>query len=444
MQNVDGVKIPKEFNWVDFTDPNFNKAFKMCYHGTDNLFIQSRAGGGKSLLIKIISSMMNNVVVLSTTGTTAVELCSEKIAAKTVHSFLSLPPVPVIRPEDLCNMSHKNKRVLNKAEIIIIDEASMMSNNLFDMMCQKIQILRQDRDIPRLILFGDVMQLPPVLQTNDKIVVDYFNKEYNGKIMFFNSHYFKCLQFKTIYLRKSYRQEEQEFSDRLFEIGFNEHTQETIDYFNQRVISRPEFENKFNQYVFMSPTNAMVDKENNAYIQKLIGKTEIYKASMSKSYPRGKTLNDDEVIIKEGAQVMCLVNNYSPDEEKNYTNGMIGEVTDLNKDEVKIKMSNGKEKVIGKSTLYLYNIEVRNNRIEYIPEHWYKQIDCRIARGITVHKSQGKTLDAAYVAIQNWVPQSLVYVALSRLKSLDGLGLARPLNLSDITVNQEAYEFLTC
>lgn len=436
--------LPDEYSWIDTSNRPFNDALTTALNTDRFLFVSGKAGSGKSLLIKIISTMIKNTIVLSTTGTTAMELCTDKIAAKTIHSFMSLPPIPVMQQNDLFFISHKSKQLLNKAELIIIDEVSMMSNHLFDTLCKKIERHRYDHQIPRMILFGDVMQLTPVIDSN-KIVRDFYDAEYNGKVMFFNSHYFKQLNFKTVYLRKSFRHEEEDFADHIREIGFRDHTQETLDYFNQRVMPLKDFEKIHKHYIYMSPTNRVVDKVNSDYIKTLSGKNHIYVASMSKNYPKDKKPNSDSVEIKVGSQVMCLMNAADwKDATKFYTNGMIGEVIGLEPECAIIRLADGQERNIGKSTLNLYDMQLDSNgNIEYKPIAWYKQIDCKIARALTCHRSQGKTFNAAYMSLQGWIPEGITYVGLSRVRTLGGLGLSRPLRESDIVVNEESYEFLT-
>jgi len=442
---MSNITLPQEYNWVDLSNKHFYDALDYSINSNRNIFCQAAAGYGKSLLIKLIASLKKNVVVLSTTGTTAMELCSDKIAAKTIHSFLSIPPVPIFRSHDLLNISPKNRKILNSANVIIIDEVSMMSNNLFDFICEKIVLKRDDHEIPQLILFGDVMQLSPVIE-NNQIVKDFYDKEYDGKVMFFNSKYYNTLNFKTLFLRKSYRQTDEDFSNHLFEIGYKDHTKETLDYFNQRVMSLKQYEQQHRQYIYMTPTNKIVDKINDDYIRTLTGKAQTYKATMSKGFPTEKQLNATEVIIKLGAQVMCLMNSIDyKDTGVSYSNGMIGEVINLDSNCVTIELVDGTQRNIGKSTLNTYELKVNSNgNIEYESSGWFKQIDCKISRAITIHKSQGKSIDAAYVSLQNWIPNGLTYVALSRLRSLDGLGLSRPLVESDIKINEESYEFLTC
>lgn len=444
MQNIDNIIVPDKWDWVDFSNNYFRIAFNKCIESSNNIFLQARAGSGKSLLIKLISSLKKNVVVLSTTGSTAVELSSDQIAAKTIHSFLSIPPVPIFSQDHLHQIGYNNQKILELAEIIIIDEVSMMSAALFDFICQKIVYHRKDSEIPRLILFGDIMQLPPVIG-NDRIIQDYFNKEYNGNVMFFNSNFFKAMDFEILYLRKSYRQADEIFAEKLLEISAKDHTQETLDFFNQRVMSLPKYEQLYSQYIYTAPTNNVVNKINDDYIKKLNTESKLYKAKMSNKFPKDKLPNSEEVLIKVGAQVMCLVNHYGDsDNLKNiYANGTTGIVTALDDDYVKIEKTDGSSAKVQRTRSYLYEMKIgNNNTIEYIPTEWFEQIDCKIARASTVHKVQGKSLDQIYVALGGWVPPGISYVALSRVTSLEGLGMARPLKNSDINVNKEAYHFL--
>ena len=84
-----------------------------------------------------------------------------------------------------------------------------------------------------------------------------------------------------------------------------------------------------------------------------------------------------------------------------------------------------------------------DGKIQYKVDSWARQIDCKVCRAMTVHKSQGKTFENAYLALNGWTPPGLVYVGLSRLTSLEGLGLSRPLYMNDIQIFKEAMDFLT-
>jgi ATP-dependent exoDNAse (exonuclease V) alpha subunit len=436
MTNEQKASILEKFPFIQF-DQHFEDTLNYVFNSDKNLFLQGRAGGGKSQIIKIISALMKNVIVLSTTGITAVELSTEQMPAKTLHSFFWIPPDVLYTQQDLYQLQPKNNRLLNQAELIVIDEVSMMSNNLFDFVCEKIKFHRKDHTVPRMILFGDVMQLPPVVPMSNQLVADYFTDKYDGNVMFFNSIWFNDLDFKTLFLRKSYRQTEQMFSDKLLQIGYRDHTQETLDYFNQRIMPLPHFEKQHKNYVYMSPTNDAVNLVNNKYMTKLTGKLATYKAEMSSGFPTDKRPAADTVDIREGAQVMCIVNNY----EAGYVNGTIGEVMQVHKDYIIID-SGGVMKKVGRTRYEIFDLAVDGNNIVRKSVGWFKQIDAKICKAATVHRLQGKSLDAAYFCLQNWTPEGLVYVGLSRLRTIDGLGLNRPLTDKDIKINEEAFQFL--
>jgi ATP-dependent exoDNAse (exonuclease V) alpha subunit len=192
----------------------------------------------------------------------------------------------------------------------------------------------------------------------------------------------------------------------------------------------------------MTPTNVTVDRINNSYIKSLSGQVQTYTATMGKDFPTKNRSNDDNIDIKMGAQVICLMNNHQ-DNEYNYVNGTIGIVTGLHKDHVEIELLDKSKRKVGRTTTYLYEPELdKNSNISYRQVSWYNQIDCKVCRAMTIHRTQGKTLDAGYISLAGWTPPSIVYVALSRMTTLDGLALNRELKDTDIKINKESYEFL--
>lgn len=428
-------ELPNGYDWVHLDNNQFNSTLESVIKDDDNLFIQAKAGCGKSLIIKIASLMLKNVVVLSTTGTTAIQLSSEGIAAKTIHSFFQFAPTSIIKDSDIYKLYGSTREIIKKAEILIIDEVSMLNAQIFDSIIKKLEFIRKGT-LPRLILFGDVLQLPPII--NDFSIMDFFNKNYNGNTMFFNSKFYKNLNFKIKTLDKSYRQSDPIFADMLYKISIGSFNQETLDYFNKKVMTLPEYEKYNKNYIYMSATNAVVNKINNNYINNLISdKSKVFKIEKSKNFP--DKILQNEIMIKIGAQVMITKNNY----EEGYSNGMIGNVIAINDDStVSIKLETGKIVTVGISKYEIYDTYIEDGIIKNKIKSWAKQIDCKICKAMTIHKSQGKTFDNAYIALTNWTPPGLVYVGLSRLTTLNGLGLSRNLNFNDIKVFEEASKFL--
>jgi ATP-dependent exoDNAse (exonuclease V) alpha subunit len=428
--------LPPEFSWVDTSDTAFSTVLDECLHGTDNLLVQSPAGAGKSLMIKIVASSIPNCIVLSPTGLTALNLCCDGVKAQTLHSFFLFPPVEVILEPG--PFSSKTAKAVRLAKCIIIDEISMVSNHLLDTALDKIMMLRKDP--PRLLLFGDLMQLPPVVPMSNEHVVKFYQSKYKGNVMFFNSEWFPKLDFKTMHLYKQFRQPDPVLAKRLVEIGYNEHSDETLDYFNDRVMPISQFEQDHDIYVRVAPTNAIVNKVNTEYTRGFQGQSQVYTAHSHEW--RGQTPNDSVVELKIGMQVMCTMNSYDPD--ANYRNGTIGVVEKLDKDSAVIRKVDGKTTRVVMTPVNQYELIVddANAFLKYRVRGSFCQIDCKPMRAMTCHRSQGKTLDAMYFQPAGFNSPGLTYVALSRIRTIDDLGISRKLTMKDILYNVEAFKFL--
>lgn len=433
---IEKCDLPKDFQWVDIENHDFHKALDEVLNGDGNLFIQAKAGCGKSLIIKIAAALKQNLVVLSTTGTTAIQLSSEGIPARTIHSFFQFRPSSIIDAADVKKWWGETVKVAQKTETLIIDEVSMLNAQMFDAIITKLKMHREDGSLPRLILFGDVLQLPPVIEKG--LVTTFFNNTYGGKVMFFSSTSFQYLDFQIMTLNQSYRQVDEEFADNIYSVGLGSIDQAVLDYFNSRMMSLPKFEETHDKYIYMATTNSLVNKINKTYIDNLFSdKWFTYEARKSENFP--PKLIEDEIMIKQGAQVMITRNNYAA----GYTNGMVGKCVDLDENNVVVETETGKIVTVGRSHYEISKPYLdENKRIKFKVDSWAEQIDCKVCRAMTVHKSQGKTFDNAYLAPVGWTPPGIIYVGLSRLTSLNGLGISRPLTMEDVKVNQEAMDFL--
>ena len=382
--------------------------------------------------------MLKNVAVVTPTGSAAVQLQADGIPTGTLHSFFQLPPTSIIEQEAILKpMNKKHSDLIRKLDVIIIDEVSMISSHIFDTIMLKLMHIRGD--LPRFILFGDVFQLPPVVNDRDDVIYDFYQKTYNGNIMFFNSSIYPDLNFKVMQMYHSFRQSDPEFAENILKIGLGTATQETLDYFNQRVQSCQEFEKTHKKYMYLASTRKEVSTMNDFYLSWIKGDEKTFIPEKSASFPENIKEFDEPVVLKVGAQVMFTQNNRSA----GYTNGTIGTVIALNDLGADIELLDGSvvHSTYSKFDFFESYVEDSTGLIKNRLKAWVWAIDCKICKAMTINKSQGKTFEEAYIALGGWIQQGGLYVALSRLTSLSGLGLSRPIKMSDMIINQESKEF---
>lgn len=429
--------LPKEFQYLDISNPLFNEALDLCLNSEKNLFIQAKAGCGKSKIIEVISNVLPNCAVTATTANAGANLTTSKVAAKTVHSLVGIPPVPIFLKGDY-KCYPAQKKVMQGIETLIIDEVGMLASNVLDYIVDKFE--HCVGFIPRIILFGDIFQLPPVVQMSDPVIKQYFDTVYNGNIMFFNAKCFEELEIETHFLQHSYRQNDPEFVRILDDISRGRATQEDLDIINSRKMPVVSFEKTHNNYVYLATTNKVVDKMNKDYF-------DMFDSNEMREYkPRFSGQTDSlqkiatPVTLKKGMQVMLTANL-----EKDIFNGLSGKVKELHSDSVIVefdsKLFKG-EYCVSYTEWNEYKYEVIDNKLVRKIVGTVSTLPLKVNKAITVHKSQGKTLEEAYIALNGWTPEGIIYVALSRLTSLDGLGLSRNLTLNDIKVSQEAVNFI--
>lgn len=437
------MKLPKQFEWVDTSDPTYAEAIDKILYTNENLNFIGPAGTGKSLLIKIASQCLGgNVAVCSTTGISAVNLNSDHIKAVTLHSLFRLEPLPYF-PDNLIKPVPQNYNLMKTIDVLIIDEVSMLSSHMLDVVFKLLVLYRGAvSKIPRIILFSDILQLPPVvdLKTNAQ-VAEMYRTQYLNNVMFFNSHFFQDLEFKTILLQKLQRQKDPVFQDILNRIRLQEQTPFDIKYLNQYVSTFEDYNKKHNLAMYLASTNKVVETVNQEYFTKVEGKETIYKGILSGIFDLDKVPPMDRIIkLKPTMQVMCTKNNA----EEDYQNGTIGEVLECRLNSVLVKTVKGNEVEVQRSDMNQYEYYTdTDGKLECKVCGKYNKLDLRACKGISIHKSQGQTLDALYADFGTWqFTDSLVYVGLSRLRDVKNLGLKRPLKMTDIKANKESLRFL--
>lgn len=409
--------------------------------GDGHLFITGRAGTGKSSLLTYFrTNTLKNLVVLAPTGVAALN-----VQGQTIHSFFGFPPQ--ISPEQ-ARKEHpfdKMKTLIQKLELIIIDEASMLRADLLDCIDQALRRYG-NKDKPfggkRLVLVGDLYQLPPVVNREEqKTFCETYTSPY-----FFDAKVFSETILHIHELSKIYRQNEDDFIELLNHVRENSVTWDHIRDLNRR--TDPEYISyRKNNEITLSTTNASANEINRKQLKNLKGKTIRLEGKTSGDFQR-QLPTEEQLELKVGAQVM-MVNN---DSAKRWVNGSMGTITGFGWNEEEecnvllVTLSDGKRAEVlpytWESNQYFFDPESQSIEMESLGS--FTQYPIRLAWAVTIHKSQGKTFDNVIVDIgRGTFAHGQVYVALSRCSSFEGLILRKPIEKKHIWSDRRIHQFMT-
>jgi ATP-dependent DNA helicase PIF1 len=408
----------------------YRAALDLVRDGEEHLFITGRAGTGKSTLLRCLTQILHeNHVVLAPTGLAAVN-----VGGQTIHSFFGFPP-RLIRPDDI--RRSRNGGIMRKLKLLIIDEVSMVRS---DMMWAIDQSLRVNRGRPRepfggvrLIMFGDLHQLPPVIQ--DAEVATHLESEFGGPFFFSLSALREGAGTAMLELSEVFRQNDPALIHLLNRVRDGAADESDLELLNERVAPVRTL-GEGEPYVILTPTNAAANRINMAYLEALPGAARAYEASVTGEFGATAQPTDATLLLKPGAKVIMLRN----DPDRRWVNGTIARIRSLDDDEIHIELdgkSYAVEAVSWESRRYAYD-QTAQKIVETVAGT-FKQFPLRLAWALTIHKSQGLTLDRAFIDLgRGTFAHGQTYVALSRCRSLEGLALARPLKPTDILFDTRA------
>ncbi len=411
----------------------FHTALDFARRGEGHLFVTGRAGTGKSTLLRALSDMITQeAVVLAPTGLAAVN-----VGGQTIHSFFGFPP-RLIRPDDI--RRSRNGRLMRRLKLIIIDEVSMVRS---DLMWAIDQSLRVNRGRPReafggvrLLLFGDLHQLPPVVQSGE--VAEHLESAYGGPFFFQVPALMEGAGMSLIELEHVFRQNDERLLDVLNRIRDGEVTESDLQVLNERTHAIRTL-GEGDAFVILTPTNAAAQRINMAYLDALSGPVTPYEAGITGEFGGAAHPTDATLLLKPGAKVILLRN----DPDKRWVNGTIARVAKLEEKRVWIEID-GKEHEIEPVSWEArrYAFDQAAEKIVENVTGTFRQFPLRLAWALTIHKSQGLTLDRVYIDLgRGTFAHGQAYVALSRCRSLDGLALARPLRPSDILFDRSVMAY---
>ncbi|AIG31228.1 helicase [Flavobacterium psychrophilum] len=419
-----------------------------------NIFLTGKAGTGKTTLLReIIQTTHKNCVVVAPTGIAALNA-----GGVTIHSMFQLPfggfipdnTVPqfseYIKFESKATlnrnfrMSGLKKSVIKNMELLIIDEVSMLRADLLDGIDFMLQSIRKKKIAfggVQVLFIGDLLQLPPVIKDEEwKTLRNY----YKGKF-FFHSHVIQQNPPLYIELSKIFRQTDEIFISILNNLRNNRISPQDIENLNQYV--KPNFDLKANKgYITLTTHNAKADGMNAKALDDLEGKQYQYKPEITGDFPEKIYPIDQHLQLKIGAQVMFVKNDLSL--EKRYFNGKMGIIKSLSEAEILVHFPD-EDVTIEVEKYEWQNIRYSvNNLTKEIEEETlgtFVHYPIKLAWAITVHKSQGLTFDKAALDVSQVFQPGQAYVALSRLRSLEGLVLLSPLQMNGISNDADVMDY---
>ncbi len=398
------------------------------------IFLTGAAGTGKTTLLERVKNQLSlKKMVVAPTGIAALNIGGTTINSAFRIGFETIPLITKSKDP-------RFGKLLRNLELLIIDEVSMVRAPMLDAISQSLQIHRNSEE-PfggiHVLACGDLFQLPPIIKESEERII---YEKYNS-IYFFDAHSFKDMKMISYFeLTESFRQEEdQRFCELLNNIRIGKDLDATIDKINSNCFD-PTLESEF--FMTLTSRKKRAEELNEYKLGHIEGEEEIIKSKETGELNENDLPAPRELKIKVGANVMFIKN----DSEGRWVNGTLGTISeclDKKKKYIKVKINKKTHKVEREAwnkVRFTYDEDSDEVLEEVISS--FKQFPIKLGWAVTIHKSQGLTLESCSVDLgAGAFATGQAYVALSRCKNLSSLHLQRELKVSDALVDPDIIEF---
>lgn len=441
---------------TDISNEYFQLAVRFVNQTNRHIFLTGKAGTGKTTFLRYIQQhSTKKMAIVAPTGVAAINA-----GGVTMHSFFQLPFGPFIpvkqsgwnNPATEVTDQHslfKNLRfnnakreLLRELELLVIDEVSMVRADMLDAIDAILRHFRRQPLIPfggvQVLYIGDLFQLPPVVNNLewDGILRHHYNSPF-----FFDAQVVKEAPPLYLELKKIYRQNEAAFIEILNNLRNNVASEDDLYELHKHYY--PGFvPDEDDHYITLTSHNYKADKINQYQLARLQGELYEFKGEVKGEFNEKALPADITLQLKVGAQVMFIKNDKG--EFRRYYNGKLATIRAISKDKITVMFpGEDVELELEKETWknIRYNYDKEKDRIEEEELGTFKQYPIRLAWAITIHKSQGLTFEKAIIDAGESFAPGQVYVALSRLTSLEGLILYSRIQPHCISTDERVIAF---
>ncbi|MEZ5071286.1 MAG: AAA family ATPase [Bacteroidales bacterium] len=434
------------------TTSKLEMAARFINQTASHVFLTGKAGTGKTTFLRNLGeSTHKTFLIVAPTGIAALNAGGVTIHSQFLLPFGSFLPeptsgdslpghLPFFTRQSLTRVHTLNsmrKKVLRATELLIIDEVSMLRADILDAIDFRMRSARGDFSRSfggaQVLMIGDLHQLPPIVKEEEWQVL----RNHYPSMHFFEALAFRKERMVCIELDRIFRQRDDRFIGVLNHLRDNVATEEDIALLNSHYRETTDEE-----AIIITTHNRTADGINRKKMDALPAGPTFFEAVIEGDFPEKLYPLPERIELKPGARIMFVRNDSG--EEKAYVNGSLARVLEIEDDEVTVEMQEDGSSYVLKTERWenkKYSVDEESNEVVEEVTGSFTQFPVKPAWAVTVHKSQGLTFDRAVIDVGQAFAPGQVYVALSRLRSLDGLTLRTRISPACIQSDVEVGSF---